>query len=439
MWISGDAIGLQMGGGVELCEQIPVFKVCELIDQNNHSWNTPMLAHIFPTNVVNRILTTPLRWTAGKDELWWPHTSNGILSVKSVYHALKGQKRLLQNEPSTSSGISPFLWQTIWNSKVPQKIKIFLWKVVHNILPVQQNLFKKRITRSNVCPICQKEMESIEHAFLRCDWTRPVWFGLQLGYALNQGNTNSLNAWLSEWIEKISMIQELKEYSIMKLFCTLWMIWKSRNEFIFQQQNPNPLSTVIQISNLIKDYSVLNTHSEAPGSGQRRQTPMNRIWRPPLQGVTKINTDATFSNLTGFCFTGIIARDHKGSLVSGVTSCCRTINSLTAEAIALRDVVSLARNLGMERVIFESDCLDLIKACRGDLEKHQIQNFLKDIWKLKQSFVTCGFTWTPREGNEVANTIAHLACAGSLPSNWTWNCPHHLKRLIDKDRPAASR
>lgn len=197
-------------------------------------------------------MATPIRWTAGKDELWWPHTTTGILTVKSVYHALKHQTTVQQNEPSTSLGISPTLWKLIWNSKVPQKIKIFLWKLVHNILPVQENLFKKRISRSNICPICKKETESIEHTFLRCDWTRPVWFGLQMGYALNQGVITNFNSWLSDWFEEICKLQDLKEYSIVKMFCTLWMIWKARNGFIFQNQNPNPLATVIQTSNIVK-------------------------------------------------------------------------------------------------------------------------------------------------------------------------------------------
>lgn len=219
--------------------------------------------------------------------------------------------------------------------------------------------------------------------------------------------------------------------------CTLWMIWKNRNVYIYQGQELNPLATVIQTSNIIRDYSCLISSDQSLSSDPRRQT-HHRNWRPHLQGITKINSDTTFSKLTGFSFAGIIARNHDGSVATGVTSKNRANSVLMAESLALRDAVSLARNLDLERVVFESDSLDLIKACRGELKKHQIQNILKDIWQMKQDFLTCGFTWTPREGNEVAHTIAQMASSGSLPINWTWNCPRHLRLLIDKDRSNIS-
>lgn len=98
----------------------------------------------------------------------------------------------------------------------------------------------------------------------------------------------------------------------------------------------------------------------------------------PLAGGHQINTSSTFSKLIGFCFAGIIARDSVGNIVSGLTSKHRALNSLTAKALALRDAVSLAVNMRIDRVVFESDCLDLIKACRGDIDKGQINHVLKD-------------------------------------------------------------
>lgn len=148
------------GGPVILSEQCHVTKVGELIDHTNHRWNLPLIGQLFTLIEDNRVLATPIRWTLGNDEMRWPHSSNGKLSVKSVYHALKNQARAQQNEPSTSSGISSKVWMVIWHTMMPQKIKKIIWKLVHNILPSQENLFKKRITITNECPICRKEVKS---------------------------------------------------------------------------------------------------------------------------------------------------------------------------------------------------------------------------------------------------------------------------------------
>lgn len=64
----------------------------------------------------------------------------------------------------------------IWSAKVPQKIKMFLWKVVHNILPVQENIYKKQITSSKEYPICKKESESAEHTFSDVNGLGPFGF-----------------------------------------------------------------------------------------------------------------------------------------------------------------------------------------------------------------------------------------------------------------------
>lgn len=111
------------GGPVILNEQCHVTKVGELIDHTNHKWNLPLISQLFTLIEVNRVPATLIRWTLGNDEMRWPHSSNGILSVKSVYHALKNQARAQQNEPSTSSGISSKVWMVIWHTMMPQKIK----------------------------------------------------------------------------------------------------------------------------------------------------------------------------------------------------------------------------------------------------------------------------------------------------------------------------
>lgn len=221
------------GGSVALNDRVHISKVCELIDQPNHRWNVPLLSQIFPITTIHRILATPIRWTQGNDEVWWPQSNSGILTVKSAYHALRIISNNQQDFPSSSTGTPNVLWKVIWNAKVPQKIKLFLWKLVHNILPVQENIFKKRITRSRDCPICKKEPETIEHTFLRCEWTRPVWFGLELGSSFTNSNVNSLLHWLIDWLDGLHNCPIPKDYSVLKMCCSLWLIWKSRNAFVY--------------------------------------------------------------------------------------------------------------------------------------------------------------------------------------------------------------
>lgn len=92
-------------------------------------------------------------------------------------------------------GVDGLVWKEIWKSKVPQKIKIFLWKACQNILPLGENMFKRRLVVQNVCPICHKEPETLEHMFLLCDWVRPVWFGSQFQVVPRREEITSFHQW----------------------------------------------------------------------------------------------------------------------------------------------------------------------------------------------------------------------------------------------------
>lgn len=91
---------------------------------------------------------------------------------------------------------------------------------------------------------------------------------------------------------------------------------------------------------------------------------------------------------------------------------------LVVEVLALREAVSFAANLKFQHVLFESNSLDLIEACRGNLIRKEIEIIIKDINFLRQEFTSMGILWTNRHGNEVADLVAHLAASMSLPRNW---------------------
>lgn len=143
---------------------------------------------------------------------------------------------------------------------------------------------------------------------------------------------------------------------------------------------------------------------------------------PPPHDYVKINSDAAFCKEKNLSCSGIVARDSKGTVITGCYKVVPASSPLQAEALALREAVSFAVKLGISSVIFESDNLELIQACRQDIQRGKIKNIVEDMLLLKGSFHRSGFTWTPREGNEVAHLVASLASKKALFPNWSW-CP----------------
>lgn len=149
--------------------------------------------------------------------------------------------------------------------------------------------------------------------------------------------------------------------------------------------------------------------------------------------MVKVNSDASFLKDKGHGCTGVIIRNNKGEVLSGLTRCFHSSSSLQAEAVALRDAVNLAHNLDLGKVIFECDNLELVKNCRGEIFSGEIQHIVQDILWYKDKFRHFGLTWVHRKGNEVAHHLAALQSRALLPVNWRWNMLLSLKALLEND------
>lgn len=77
------------------------------------------------------------------------YTTNGSFSVRSAYYLQQTVNRQMEGECSgVAAGVID--WKQMWNLNVPMKIKLFVWKAVHDILPTTQNLFRRRVVESDV-------------------------------------------------------------------------------------------------------------------------------------------------------------------------------------------------------------------------------------------------------------------------------------------------
>jgi hypothetical protein len=63
----------------------------------------------------------------------------------------------------------------LWNWKLPLKIKLFNWLSVENKISTWDNLQRKGWAGPNLCQLCYKDAETVNHLFTQCTFTRHVW------------------------------------------------------------------------------------------------------------------------------------------------------------------------------------------------------------------------------------------------------------------------
>jgi hypothetical protein len=146
----------------------PQARVVEVIDQDTIRWNAALVESIFQKEEAELIKNIPLSPLGPKDCRIWRCTANGEFSVRSAYHM---EMELMELGGCGSSGQNTenLVWKTCWKMKVPNAVKMFLWKACHNLLPTKANLAKRGVIPASTCPLCEREEETVEHILWSCD------------------------------------------------------------------------------------------------------------------------------------------------------------------------------------------------------------------------------------------------------------------------------
>jgi hypothetical protein len=60
------------------------------------------------------------------------------------------------------------LWNLIWKSNVPPKVKVFGWKLASNTIGVQVHRCKRNMEVMSTCPLCARKPERAHHVVAAC-------------------------------------------------------------------------------------------------------------------------------------------------------------------------------------------------------------------------------------------------------------------------------
>ncbi|XP_026442305.1 uncharacterized protein LOC113341766 [Papaver somniferum] len=278
---------------------VDIQKVSDLILSSTGEWNMELLENIFSPEMVGNITSIYLSIDDNsKDILVWRCTPSGKFSTNSCY------KQLMRNIP-ISSEFRAFPWKKLWSfGFILPKILIFIWKILNNGIAVKENIARFVPNTDTACTLRGQDDESVSHLLFFCARARLFFDAAGLDYNLSDQDNTFLEI-VKIWIEGNSM------EDCVKRMCTLWNIWKTRNDVSFSQGN---FSIVHTLKNINKDFNLcLENFKEDYGS----QETALQTWSPPSQPFIKINVDAAFIPNNGT--ERAIAQDCNGRFLDCVT------------------------------------------------------------------------------------------------------------------------
>jgi len=142
-------------------------KVCDYWHpQAGWDWN--QLASFLPAHVLQRIASFELDTEEVGDQLVWLAGNTGKFTIASAIKLIR-----LPDETIVED------WTWAWKLRLPQRIKLFLWLLLHGRILTNAERFRRHMSSSPFCSICLGEVEDLAHVFCGCLEAQEVWSALQ--------------------------------------------------------------------------------------------------------------------------------------------------------------------------------------------------------------------------------------------------------------------
>ncbi|KAK7267199.1 hypothetical protein RIF29_19864 [Crotalaria pallida] len=202
--------------------------VSALKSSDGSGWDSQILQQFFLPHDVEIIRSIPIVQSNRVDELIWHFTTDGVYSVKSGYKTLlQYQAHSVESGVGSSSNDAAQIWKVLWSLNLPEKMKIFWWRALRDILPTKANLLRKKMQIPSDCKSCN-EMETAMHCFFYCDFAKEIWSRLNLWQSVSSVLSDSCLNWFG------GFIMDKSRDSVAFAILVLWNIWNARNLREFQ-------------------------------------------------------------------------------------------------------------------------------------------------------------------------------------------------------------
>ena len=131
---------------------------------------------------------------------------------------------------------------------------------------------------------------------------------------------------------------------------------------------------------------------------------------------------------------GIAARNSSGELAGAwarPTEGCAEVQ--VEEALAIREAMVLAKQMGWRNAELESDCKHVVDKINAREEEVSIAIIQLDIWRMMKEFDQCCFSYTRRSNNYVSHYLAKFAITLIDVAEWKFSFPAWLLELAQAD------
>lgn len=303
---------------------------------------------------------------------------------------------------------------------MPNKIKIFCWRLCSNILPTKHNLAKRGVELETNCIICNHPVEDPEHVFRDCPLAGEVWLECGLSNITNGKQGQPIKAWIAD------VFETLDDHRRDLFLMVSWSIWLNRNAMRNGEEMLLARGICLRAAHLLAEFT--QTVEE-----QRYNLLMNTSEIIDFQpGSYRIFVDGAWDNSTGKGGVGVVILSAEGEFKAARAIPVPVINSSDAvEALAIQEGLIMAKELQIARCSLYSDNKTVVESCAD--QKDCFTSFgaiIDGVKLLSKNFDVVSFCFITRLLNGLAHKMAYVAKSMSCSLSWTDSVPLELVDMI---------
>lgn len=353
----------------------------------------------------------------------WLPDPNGQFSIKSAYLAV------INSQPTQS------VFHYVWWKTMPPNIRIFLWRLWTNSLPMVNNMHLWSTIFPSQCAFCRMASDEQDHVFLHCASIKAIWVEISHIFSGPLPRSNTIKAHLLRWWGSSSSSSMRGQLRVVTPSMVLWNIWKAYAAVRYGSDSftSTRLFEQIRLSLYNWGLSVKDKKftSHMPQLFTLKFLPTLRSarlrivrWILPPTGRMKLNVDATVGHATA-AGAAILCSDQ-GTFISAITFSLPWLSPLRAEMMTLMLAVTYYAR-GYAQLIVETDCQILLSMLDGS--RLYTGALGDDITRTARLLALNSslLQYCPREANSAAHRlarygyrvagVAHYAQLPELPSD----------------------
>uniref|UniRef100_A0A803PZC5 Reverse transcriptase domain-containing protein n=1 Tax=Cannabis sativa TaxID=3483 RepID=A0A803PZC5_CANSA len=392
----------------------------------NHHNFLPTYYHGPAEAVVSSLIIEDRQWDCNF------FAADGIYNVHSGYHFAASLEETNLCSPSTSPTA---WWKYFWDLQLPQKIKIFVWRVLHEALPVATSLVRRKIITDSTCSLCRLAWESIGHALFGCKYAKAVWRASNFHFDWNKATQMHKGDFLIH-LTTLHSVTEMES-----IFCILWCIWSERNRVVHGQQAKPATHLASFANNYMSNYRSAQLkyrpqlHHVPPSSAPTQ--PVHIPWQPPPIGELKMNVDAAVDSSKNRIGLGAVIRNSTGQVIAALSMpIIGNFASHEMEAKAIFHSLVWASQWELQIGHVETDALMVTNALYGRTNSIAAFNdLIIDISCLLSFLPGVSISHVKRTANMAAHTLARYALGVDETCYWMESFPPSLYSVVVNDLP----